>query len=29
MDQCTLLDNVLDELLALLKLEKIEENIFR
>lgn len=29
MDQCTLIDNVLDELLALLKLEKIEENIFR
>jgi len=29
MDQCTPVDNVLDELLALLKLEKIEENIFR
>jgi len=29
MNQCTSIDNVLDELLALLKLEKIEENIFR
>jgi acyl-CoA thioesterase-2 len=29
MDQCTPVDNVLDELLNLLKLEKIEENIFR
>lgn len=29
MNQCTSADNVLDELLALLKLEKIEENIFR
>lgn len=29
MDSCTSVDNVLDELLALLKLEKIEENIFR
>jgi acyl-CoA thioesterase-2 len=29
MNQCTPIDNVLDELLALLKLEKIEENIFR
>ena len=29
MDHCTPVDNVLDELLALLKLEKIEENIFR
>jgi len=29
MNQCTPIDNVLDELLQLLKLEKIEENIFR
>ncbi len=29
MDTCTPIDNVLDELLALLKLEKIEENIYR
>jgi len=29
MDTCTPVDNVLDELLTLLKLEKIEENIFR
>ncbi|MDY6903307.1 MAG: acyl-CoA thioesterase II [Thermodesulfobacteriota bacterium] len=29
METCTSEDNVLDELLALLKLEKIEENIFR
>lgn len=29
MNHCTPVDNVLDELLALLKLEKIEENIFR
>ncbi|MDY6822358.1 MAG: acyl-CoA thioesterase II [Thermodesulfobacteriota bacterium] len=29
MDHCTPVNNVLDELLALLKLEKIEENIFR
>jgi acyl-CoA thioesterase len=28
MDTCTHPDNVLDELLTLLKLEKIEENIF-
>jgi len=29
MDTCIHIDNLLDELLALLKLEKIEENIFR
>ena len=29
MDTCTPIDNVLNELLALLKLEKIEENIYR
>lgn len=29
MDACTAVENVLDELLSLLKLEKIEENIFR
>jgi acyl-CoA thioesterase-2 len=29
MDACIYIENVLDELLTLLKLEKIEENIFR
>jgi len=29
METCTIIDNVLDDLLRLLKLEKIEENLFR